>query len=157
MALGKEKKDLLDKLTLPDQREEDVQTLKDRLGVVQTNISVKGESAHTARRCPPPARLCTHPLARARPACPCTLLMPHLAPICIALHAPALAGSATAASTSDAKAAYDWRMLHSLGALLATAPRAFPYLCTPAPPLHSAPAPSHAPPPAPPHAPPCIR
>ena len=74
-ALGKEKKDLLDKLTLPDQREEDVQKLKDRLEVVQTNISAPGESAHTARRCPPPVRLCTHPRALARPACPCTPLM----------------------------------------------------------------------------------
>ena len=83
LALGKEKKDLLDKLTLPDQREEDVQKLKDRLEVVQTNISAPGESAHTARRCPPPVRLCTHPRALARPACPCTPLMPHLAPICM--------------------------------------------------------------------------
>ena len=66
-------------------------------------------------------------------------------------------GFASAASTSDAKAAHDWRMLHSLGALLATAPRAFPYLCAPAPPLLTAPAPSHAPRHAPPHAPPCIR
>ena len=64
LALGKEKKDLLDKLTLPDQREEDVQKDEARLKVVQTNISARGESAHTARRCPPPPHAYAHTRAR---------------------------------------------------------------------------------------------
>ena len=55
MALGKEKKELLDKLALPDQNQtaEELQKDEARLKVVQTNISARGESAHTARRCQP--------------------------------------------------------------------------------------------------------